>query len=123
MEAMETMIELAHGDESTIRNIKEEQLIGFEIDSVLFALACSNMSLHGDGRMNLHYRSSLLDKTQSGIVNNNDKESLEYIRNLKPTRVIVNLPYENNNPIKFTIQALKYFDGGGKLVIIIPPLH
>ena len=120
MEAMETMIELAHGDESTVRDIKDKQLIGFEIDSVLFALACSNMFLHGDGRTNLLYRSSLLDETQSGIVNNKDKELLEYIRKMKPTRVIINPPYENNNPIKFTIQALKYLDSGGKLIIIMP---
>ena len=120
MEAMETMIELAHGDESTVRDIKDKQLIGFEIDSVLFALACSNMFLHGDGRTNLLYRSSLLDETQSGIVNNKDKELLEYIRKMKPTRVIINPLYENNNPIKFTIQALKYLDSGGKLIIIMP---
>lgn len=120
MEAMETMIALAKGDEGTITNIKEHQLIGFEIDSVLFALACSNMFLHGDGRTNLLYRSSLLDETQGGIVNNSDKELLQYIHGMKPTRVIINPPYENNNPIKFTLQALKYLEPGGKLVIIMP---
>ena len=56
MESMETMIELAEGDPTKIREIRENQLIGFEIDSVLFALACSNMFLHGDGRTNLIYR-------------------------------------------------------------------
>ena len=120
MEAMETMIKLAGGDEETINHIKEKQLIGFEIDSVLFALACSNMFLHGDGRTNLLYRSSLLDETRGGIVNNSDQELLKYIRGLKPTRVIINPPYENNNPIKFTIQALKYLEPGGKLIIIMP---
>lgn len=120
MEAMETMIALANGDESTITQIKETQLIGFEIDSVLFALACSNMFLHGDGRTNLLYRSSLLDETQEGIVNNSDKELLDFIKGMKPTRVIINPPYENNNPIKFTIQALNYLEPGGKLVIIMP---
>jgi len=120
MEAMETMIALAKGDETIIDEITEKQLIGFETDPVLFALACSNMFLHGDGRTNLLYRSSLLDETQEGIVNNSDNELLEYIRNMKPTRVIINPPYENNNPIKFTIQALNYLEPGGKLVIIMP---
>lgn len=120
MEAMETMIALASGDESTITRIKETQLIGFEIDSVLFALACSNMFLHGDGRTNLLYRSSLLDETQEGLVNNSDMELLEFIKGMKPTRVIINPPYENNNPIKFTIQALNYLEPGGKLIIIMP---
>ena len=54
------------------------------------------------------------------MVNNNDKELLEYIRSMKPTRVIINPPYENNNPIKFTLQALNYLEPGGKLVIIMP---
>lgn len=120
MEAMETMIALAKGDETIIDEITEKQLIGFETDPVLFALACSNMFLHGDGRTNLLYRSSLLDETQEGIVNNSDNELLEYIRNMKPTKVIINPPYENNNPIKFTIQALNYLEPGGKLVIIMP---
>lgn len=120
MEAMETMIALAKGDETIIDKITEKQLIGFETDPVLFALACSNMFLHGDGRTNLLYRSSLLDETQEGIVNNSDNELLEYIRNMKPTKVIINPPYENNNPIKFTIQALNYLEPGGKLVIIMP---
>lgn len=120
MESMETMINLANGNETIIERIREKQLIGFEIDPVLFALACSNMFLHGDGRTNLLYRSSLLDETQSGIVNNSDIELLKYIRAMKPTRVIINPPYENNNPIKFTIQALNYLETGGKLVIIMP---
>lgn len=120
MEAMETMISLAKGDDKVITNIKEKQLIGFEIDSVLFSLACSNMFLHGDGRTNLLYRSSLLDETQGGIVNNNDRELFDYIRSMKPTKVIINPPYENNNPIRFTLQALKYLEPGGKLIIIMP---
>lgn len=120
MEAMETMIELAHGDPQQIHNIKENQLIGFEIDSVLFALACSNMFLHGDGRTNLLYRSSLLDDTQGSIVNSSDKELLDFICSKKPTKVIINPPYENNNPIKFTLQALKYLEPNGRLVIIMP---
>lgn len=121
MEAMETMIKLAKGHEKTIENIKEKQLIGFEIDSVLFALACSNMFLHGDGRTNLIYRNSLLSE-ECGIVNNSnsDKDLLEYIKGLKPTRVIINPPYENNNPINFTIQSLKYLEKDGKLIIIMP---
>ena len=120
MEAMEVMISQANGDEATIKKITDNQLIGFEVDPVLFALACSNMFLHGDGRTNLLYRSSLLDDTQNGIVNNRDKELIEYIHNMKPTKVIINPPYENNNPIKFTKQALEYLEPGGKLIIIMP---
>ena len=114
MEAMETMIEQTDGNPDKIMNIKEKQLIGFEIDSVLFALACSNMFLHGDGRTNLLYRSSLLTDSS------NDKELFNYIKSLKPSKVIINPPYENNNSIRFTNQAIDYLEPNGKLIIIMP---
>lgn len=120
MEAMEVMIKLANNDEDKIEAIKEKQLIGFEVDSVLFALACSNMFLHGDGRTNLLFRSSLLYDKNENIMNNNDKDLLDYINNLKPTKCIINPPYEVNNSIKFTLQALKYLESNGKLIIIMP---
>lgn len=121
MEAMETMIGLAGDDEDKITEIRDKQLIGFEIDSVLFALACSNMFLHGDGRTNLIYRSSLLEsKSQGSVVNSNDEELLSYIKSLKPTKIIINPPYENNNSIKFAIQAIDYLEPNGKLIMIMP---
>mgnify|MGYP004554730395 CR=1 FL=1 len=61
MDAMERLITLANNNDEKIKNIKENQLIGFEVDPILFSLSCSNMFLHGDGRTNLIYRSSLLD--------------------------------------------------------------
>ncbi len=120
MESMETMIKLTNGNQEKIKNIKEKQLIGFETDSVLFALACSNMFLHGDGKTNLLYRSSLLDETQGSIINSNDEQLLKYIKSLKPTKIVINPPYENNNAIKFTKQALDYLEPNGKLIIIMP---
>lgn len=120
MEAMEKMINLAKEDDLKIENIKEHQLIGFETDSVLFALACSNMFLHGDGRTNLLYRSSLLNDNSGSVINSTDDDLLEYIRHLKPTKCIINPPYENNNPIRFTQQAIDYLEANGKLIIIMP---
>lgn len=115
MEAMEEMISLTKGEFNKIEAIKEKQLIGFEIDPVLFALACSNMFLHGDGRTNLLFRSSLLNEDDP-----DDIEVLNYIHQMKPTRVIINPPYEQNSAIKFTIQAIDYLEQGGKLIIIMP---
>lgn len=120
MEAMESLIQLASGNEAKIHHIKENQLIGFEIDSVLFALACSNMFLHGDGRTNLIYRSSLLHDNHDNTVNSDDNDLLTYIKSLKPTKIIINPPYEGNKPIKFTIQAIEYLENNGKLIIIMP---
>lgn len=120
MEAMERMIGMAKNDTKKIKAIKEKQLIGFEVDRVLFALACSNMFLHGDGKSNLIYRSSLLNDNLQHITNADATKLLSRIKKLKPTKCIINPPYENDNPIKFTIQALEYLEPNGKLIIIMP---
>lgn len=120
MESMETLIKLAHGNEETIEKIKEKQLIGFETDSVLFALACSNMFLHGDGRTNLIYRSSILYDKHENIIDSDSKELFDFIKTKKPTKVIINPPYEDNKSIDFTIHAIKYLEPNGKLIIIMP---
>jgi hypothetical protein len=120
MEAMEVMLSKANNNEDKVKKIKEDQLIGFEVDSVLFALACSNMFLHGDGRTNLLFRSSLVNDINENIVKNKDRDLFNYIKSLKPTKSIINPPYERNNSIKFTIQALKYIEPNGKLIIIMP---
>lgn len=73
MEAMEIMTKLANRDSSKIKNIKQKQLIGFENDRVLFSLACSNMFLHGDGKSNLFFRSSLLNDETQHLVQNDEK--------------------------------------------------
>jgi len=120
MDAMETMIIQAEGNPVAIERIKENQLIGFEVEPTLFALACTNMFLHGDGRSNLIFRSSLLDDDKSKIVNRSDKDLKRLIKSAKPTKVIINPPYESNYPIKFTMQALNFLEPNGRLVIIMP---
>ena len=120
MESMEVMTSLAKDDFEKIENIRKNQLIGMEIDHVLFALACSNMFLHGDGRSNLLYRSSLLYKENGNLVNSDDQELMSFIKELAPTKCIINPPYESDNPIQFTLQAIDYIEDNGKLVIIMP---
>ena len=114
MEAMETLINLCHGDSKAIDHVQNNQLIGFEIDPILFSLACSNMFLHGDGRTNMLFRSSLLTDSEQ------DQHLLNYIKSLAPNRAIINPPYENNKSIYFTLQALQYLERDGRLVIIMP---
>jgi hypothetical protein len=118
MEAMNDLIQKAEQNEQKILNIKEKQLIGFEVDAVLFSLACTNMFLHGDGRTNMIFRSSLVGDKNEAILSNEDL--LTYIKSIKPTKCIINPPYENNNSIKFAIQAVKYLEPNGKLIIIMP---
>lgn len=113
MEAMENMIKLSDENPLKINNIKEKQLIGFEIDPVLFSLACSNMFLHGDGRTNMFYGSSLLADLKR---QNLEKE----IKALKPNKIIINPPYEKNKPIKFVASAIEYLESNGRLIVIMP---
>lgn len=112
MEAMEQLIELAKDNSNTINNIINNQLIGIESDPTLFALACSNMFLHNDGRSNLIYGSSL--------PNGNNENVINHIRSLKANKCIINPPYENNLPIQFVEQAIDYLESNGKLIIIMP---
>ena len=111
MESMERLIELAKNNSATIKKIKEKQLIGFEIDPTLFALACSNMFLHGDGRTNLIYGSSLVE--EGDVV-------YDAIKAFKPNKCIINPPYENKYPILFTKKALELLEPDGRLIIIMP---
>lgn len=111
MEAMEQLIEMAKNNSVSIERIKEKQLIGFEVDPTLFALACSNMFLHGDGRTNLIYGSSIVEE---------DSEVFRTIKRLRPNKCIINPPYEGRNPIVFTRKALDFLEPNGRLVIIMP---
>lgn len=120
MSAMEKLIELSKGDDKVVKRIKEKQLIGFELDEVLYALACSNMFLHGDGRSNLIHRSSLLDL--DNLVEDNSGELREYIHSLKPTKCIINPPYENNQAFDFVWSAIDYLEQNGQLIIIMPSI-
>lgn len=114
MESMEEMIRQCDNS-AEIKHIMEHQLIGFELDPVLFSLACSNMFLHGDGRTNMLYRSSLLN-----MAIKQDRIVYDFIRKCKPTKIIINPPYEKGNPIKFTKQALEFLEPNGTLVVIMP---
>lgn len=122
IEAMEKLNNLAQDDKKKLKEIREHKLIGFENDSTLFALACSNMLLHGNGCSNMLYRSSLLkfNSKNKKIINNKDQKVFEYIRKQKPTKCIINPPYENNYPIKFVKQAIDYLEPNGKLIVIMP---
>ena len=120
LEALEVLTNYAGEDSQKIDEICKNQLIGFEIDPVLFALACSNMFLHGDGRSNLLYRNSLLIDDSEALVGSSDEVLLNYIKSKKPNKCIINPPYEQDNPIKFVKQALEYLEPNGKLVVIMP---
>lgn len=111
MEAMEVLSKKAKTKEE-LDDIHNKQLYGFEIDRTLFALACSNMFLHGDGRSNLICGDSLISK---------DSEIYKTFTTVyRPTKCIINPPYEKNLPIKFVKKALELIQPGGKLIVVMP---
>ena len=61
LEAMDVLISKAERNQEKINAILKNQLIGFESDPVLFALAFSNMYLRGIAQTNLIFRSSLAE--------------------------------------------------------------
>lgn len=112
MEAMEVMSKLANGDQRIIEHIHKHQLYGFEIDRTLFALSCSNMFLHGDGRSNMIFGNSLID-VHSDIF-------CEFKDSYKPRKCIINPPYEKDLPIQFVQKALELLEPNGKLIVVMP---
>ena len=54
--AMKKMIDNVGNDESKKIHIRENQLIGIEQQSNMFALACANMILRGDGKANVYQK-------------------------------------------------------------------
>ena len=113
MEAMEVLSRYAKTDKER-EKIHNEQLYGFESDRTLFALACSNMFLHGDGRSNLICGDSLIDC---------DSDIFKTFQEVyKPNKCIINPPYENNLPVQFVKKALEIIQPGGKLVVVMPSI-
>jgi hypothetical protein len=110
--AMNLMIKDAKGDQNKINNIKKNQLIGIEYQAHIFALACSNMFIHQDGKSNI-LNGSCFDEAIINGVN-------EY----NPTVGLLNPPYKSkkgdDEEFDFILNNLARLEQGGKCVAIIP---
>ena len=111
--AMEVMIEDAKGDSTIIKRIKKEQLIGVENKSHIFALACSNMFIHQDGKSN--------------ILNGDcfDENITDQVKRFRPTVGLLNPPYKSDkkndkDEYEFILNTLECLEQGGKCVAIVP---
>lgn len=96
--------------EMHIKNIKENQLIGIEKLSNMYAMAYANMVFRGDGKSNLFNGSCFDFESQ--------------IKSLKPTHALINPPYSQKGDglqeidfIKYTLDCLV---AEGKLAAIVP---
>src|SRR5437879_13396735 len=94
---MQAMIKSAGPDRRLQKRIKERQLYGIEFQPKIYALAVSNMVLHGDGKTNIYRGDCFKDaeaiakahKPTVGVLNplyknktvRDDKEELEFVLN------------------------------------------
>lgn len=111
--AMKRMIKDAQGDREKEKVIKEKQVIGVEYQAHIFALACSNMYIHQDGKAN--------------IINGDcfDVEVMEQVRKYKPTVGLLNPPYKGDKKkdteeLEFVLNNLEVLQSGGTCIAIVP---
>jgi len=111
--SMKKMIQNAEGDKSKIKKIKQNQLVGIEQQPTIFALGCSNMYIHGDGKSNIYYDTCF------------DEKTIELIKsNFKPTVGLLNPPYKttkiDKEELEFVLNNLSMLQKGSLCVAIIP---
>ncbi|MCE6988141.1 class I SAM-dependent DNA methyltransferase [Dyadobacter sp. CY323] len=110
--AMSKMVADAKGDNDKIRHIKEKQLIGVEYLDDIFALACSNMFIHEDGKTN--------------IINGDcfDKIVIEQAKQYNPEVGFLNPPYKAKKTdieeLEFVINNLNALRPNGTCIAIVP---
>jgi type I restriction-modification system DNA methylase subunit len=111
--AMKEMILDAKSDQGVQTRIKNQQLFGIEYQVDIYALAVSNMVLHGDGKTNI-YRGDCFE------------DSKEFLSQTKPNVGLLNPPYKNKANIKdreeleFVLNNLDVLEPDGKCVAIVP---
>lgn len=109
--AMHQMIKDADTDIEKIKAIKKNQLVGIEYQDDIYALAASNMILHGDGKSNIRQGDCF-------------KVGSEIKQKFKPTAALLNPPYKSHKDdpeeLLFALNALDVLEQGGKCVIILP---
>ncbi len=111
--AMNLMVKDAKGDQTKIKSIKQSQLIGVEYQAHIFALACSNMFIHQDGKTNILNGSCF------------DEEIIEKVKEKNPTVGLLNPPYKSDKKndteeLEFILNNLECLEQGGKTVAIVP---
>lgn len=110
--AMKKMMIDAGGDSRKERRIKEKQVIGVEVDHEIYALLCSNMYIHDDGRSNLMKGDCFSDRIKNKI------------SRYRPNVGFLNPPYKTNKQSKeeleFVLNNLAMLEKGSYCVAIVP---
>lgn len=93
------------GHNSTKRSeIKANQLVGIEMRPDMFAHACSNMMMRGDGKSHILYGDCFKEENKAEI------------RKFRPTKAFLNPPYTKDNnaeQLEFLENALDCIEAGG----------
>ena len=111
--AMSRMIRNSGADRKLRQRIKKQQLYGLEFQSKIYALAVSNMVLHGDGKTNI-FRGDCFE------------DAMRAIDGHKPTVGVLNPPYRNKKvkedkeELEFVLNNLDALEPGGTCVAIVP---
>lgn len=110
--AMQKMIKDAKGDKTKEKSIKQYQIHGVEYQDDIFALACSNMFVHQDGKNNILHGSCF------------DKSTTDQIKKHKPTVGFLNPPYPklDTDPfeLEFVLNNLEVLSPNSTCVAIVP---
>ncbi len=107
--AMKKMVRESSGDSRKVAHIKLRQIFGMEFQDDIYALAVSNMILHGDGKSSIFLGSCFEDAEQI---------------DRKPTIGLLNPPYKSDSndteEIEFVLNNLAKLERNGRCVAIIP---
>ena len=111
--AMNKMVKDAKGDSNAVKKIKEKQLIGTEYSSSIFALACSNMYIHQDGKSNMIHGDCF------------DKKVIKNVKAFNPNIGFLNPPYKSDKKrdteeLEFVLNNLECLEPGGTCIAIVP---
>lgn len=111
--AMGLMIEDAKDNSNRIKHIKAHQLIGTEQSPYIFALACSNMFIHEDGKTNMFWGSCF------------DDEVMKKVKEIHPNIGLLNPPYKSDKKkdteeLEFVLNNLECLERGGRCAAIVP---
>ena len=125
--AMSTMLNKATTCEQK-QEIRQTRLIGIEQQPTMFALAASNMMLHGDGRANLRlgscFDSSITNAIKSPLLREDEDPSPRTKRAKRPNVGFINPPFapkgDGLGELSFIENMLDCLEPGGTGIAIVP---
>jgi type I restriction enzyme M protein len=110
--AMAEMVTRAKNDSALIERVKEQCLIGIELDPHMFTLACANMIFRGDGKANMFWDDCLSPR---------EPDTIKRIAELKPNVALLNPPFskkaKGKHELTFVKRALDYLQPNGTAVV------